>query len=369
MPRKELLATVKRIVVKIGTNIITENEKISLNKMSTLVNDIISLKKMGYEVVIVSSGAISAGSGALNRKRENLSIPQKQAFASVGQSILMNEYRKLFLDEGIEVGQILLTEDDVNNRKRFINARHTINTLLEFGVVPVVNENDTVAIDEIKFGDNDILSVHVSNIIEADLLILLSDVDGFYWDMSDSEPVEELCEITDEVITCAGFAGSIHGTGGMFSKIKAADIIIRSGEKMVIANGNEANVLTRIMSGEKLGTLFCNDERNLPSRKRWIAFNMKPKGKIMIDEGARNALCEEKKSLLSTGIIDIKGDFDQGDAVEIENIHSDLIGKGIVNYDCSELHLIMGKKTDEIREILGNAYYDEVINRDDLIVY
>jgi glutamate 5-kinase len=368
LPRKKLLKDIKRIVIKIGTSIITENGAISKARIAELVSDIISLKNSGYSVIIVSSGAISAGAGALKVSRENASIPKKQALASVGQTILMNAWRECFLKEGCEVGQILLTEDDVKNRERFINVRHTFNTLIDMGIVPVVNENDSVIIKEIKFGDNDILSAHVTNIVEADLLVLLSDVEGFYNDLSDPEPVEEIYAITKDVISRAGGSGSIHGTGGMLSKLRAAQVIIRCGERMIIANGRTKGILSRIVKGEKIGTIFVGTEQ-LCSRKRWIAFNMKSAGKIKIDDGAVKALSHNKKSLLSTGITYIEGRFRPGDAVEIINTDGIVIGKGIVNYNFDELNIIKGKKTAQIKDILGSSYFDEVINRDDLILY
>ncbi len=369
MPRKQLLKHVKRIVVKVGTSTITEDGVVSTNRISRLVSDIVNLIRSGYQVVVVSSGAISSGAGALNRGREGLTIPEKQAFAAVGQIVLMNEYRKCFNWEGIEVGQILLTEDDVNNRRRFLNARHTFNTLLHLGVVPIVNENDSVAVKEIKIGDNDTLSAHVANIVEADLLVLLSDVDGFYWDLSDPHPVEEIHEIDDEVRHRAGGSGSIHGTGGMMTKIRAAEITIRCGEKMIIASGAEDEVLTRIMRGEKIGTIFIGSDHSMGGRKRWIAFGPKISGRIKIDDGAVKAISVNKKSLLASGILEVSGRFDLGDAVEIVDANDAPIGKGIVNYDVQELKLIKGRKTAEIRGILGGTYFDEVINRDDLIIY
>lgn len=369
MSRADLLKGVKRIVVKIGSSNITEDDVLSADRVSRLAGDIMALRKAGYQVVAVTSGAISAGAGALKRSREKLSIPEKQAFAAVGQSILMNEYRRCFLREGSEIAQILLTEDDVKHRGRFLNARHTFHTLLDLGVIPIVNENDTVAIKEIKFGDNDTLSAHVANIVEADLLILLSDVDGFFWDLNDPAPVGEMNSVTEEVRNRAGGSGSVHGTGGMQTKLKAAEIIMRSGEMMIIANGRTEGVLARIMRGEKLGTLFMGKNKSLSSRKRWIAFNMKTNGKIRIDDGALRALREKKKSLLASGITGVEGRFAMGDAIEILDGHGKPVGKGIVNYSGGELQVIMGKKTAQIREILGGAYFDEVINRDDLIVY
>jgi len=356
-------------VVKIGSSLITENNAISTNKISRFVTDISMLSRAGYQVVVVSSGAISAGSGAMKKKRELCTIPQKQAMAAVGQSILMNEYRKCFSWEGREVGQILLTEDDVKHRRRFLNARHTLQALLEMDVVPVVNENDSVVIKEIKFGDNDTLSAHVANIIEADLLILLSDVDGFFWDMSDDNPVEEIHEINDEVKKRSSGTSSQYGTGGMTTKIAAAEIVLRSGEMMIIANGNEEKVLQKIMNGERLGTLFTGTNPAMKSRKRWIAFNVSVRGSITIDEGALKALIHSKKSLLAIGITSVTGKFELGDAVDICDSNGNVIGRGMVNYNSDELRKIMGKNSIKINEILGAAFYDEVINRNDLIIF
>jgi glutamate 5-kinase len=371
LSRKNLLKKVKRIVVKIGSSSITENGKISGKKISAITDDIVALLKAKYSVIIVSSGAISAGAGQLKTSRKNITIPKKQALAAVGQTVLMNEWKTCFSKQGYEVGQILLTEDDVKNRTRFVNARHTFNSLIELNAVPIVNENDSVVIKEIKVGDeggNDILSAHVTNITEADLLILLSDVDGFYNDRSDSQPVEEITVINDDVLKRAGGTGSIHGTGGMLSKIKAAEMIIKCGEIMIIANGSTKGILPSIMNGENTGTLFRGNECILPGRKRWIAFNMSSKGNLKIDDGAFIAIKENKKSLLSTGIIEIKGRFEPGDAVDIQNSDGTKIGKGVVNYNFNELRRIIGKKTKDIKEILGSEYYDEVINRDDMII-
>jgi len=368
VPRRELLKKVRRIVVKIGSSLVTDNGSISRAKISRLVKDMAALVREGREVVVVSSGAISAGCGALGRERGVMSIPEKQAIAAVGQIVLINEYRTCFQREGLQVGQILLTEDDVKHRRRFLNARHTMNTLLEMGIVPVVNENDSVVVKEIKFGDNDTLSAHVANIIEADLLVLLSDVEGFYRDLSDSEPVEEIYRIDDEIRRMAGGSGSVHGTGGMATKIRAADIVIKSGEKMIIASGKVEGVLGRIMRGEKVGTIFVGKGGVLASKKRWIAFNMPVKGTVTVDDGAVKALRERKKSLLATGITAVSGKFDLGDAVEIHDAGGKPVGKGIVNYTVEELSLITGRKTGEIRQILGGTYFDEVINRDELIL-
>lgn len=368
MPRTAYLKKVKTIVVKVGSSLITDEDGISEESVSKLVEDVILLLKKKYKVVIVSSGAISAGSAVMKKKRTLCTIPEKQALAAIGQSILMNVYRDSFGSHGYEVGQILLTEDDVKHRHRFLNARHTLNALMELGVVPIVNENDSVVIKEIKFGDNDTLSAHVANIVQANLLILLSDVDGFFWNKDDEAPVSEIHEINEEVKKRCRGAGSQHGTGGMHTKIKAAEVVIRSGEMMIIANGKTDRVLKRIMKGEKIGTLFLG-KTQLKSKKRWIAFNVKPKGKLVVDDGAIKALKENKKSLLAIGILHVYGSFNPGDAVEIVDKYSTLIAKGIVNYTSDELDLIKGKKTAEVMKIFGSKYYDEVVNRDDLIVF
>ncbi|GAB4219793.1 MAG: glutamate 5-kinase [Spirochaetota bacterium] len=368
MPRSAYLKHVKTIVVKVGSSLITDESGISKKQVTRLVDDVVFLLKKKYRIVIVSSGAISAGSAVMKKKRNLCTIPEKQALAAIGQSILMDVYRECFNKYGYEVGQILLTEDDVKHRRRFLNARHTLNALLEMGVVPIVNENDSVVIKEIKFGNNDTLSAHVANIVQANLLVLLSDVDGFYWDEGDTEPISEIHEINDEVRKRCRGAGSEHGTGGMYTKIKAGEMVIQSGEMMIIANGRTEHILRRIMQGEKIGTLFLG-KTQLKSKKRWIAFNVKPKGKLIIDDGAVKALKENKKSLLAIGITQIEGNFDLGDAVEITDKRGTLIAKGIVNYTSGELEKIKGKNTQEIKKIFGSKYYEEVINRDDLIVF
>lgn len=354
--------------MKVGSSSVTDNGIISGKKISAIVSDVAGLIRRGYQVVIVTSGAITSGAGSLGRNVKNLTIPEKQAFAAVGQTILMNEYRNRLSKQGLHAGQILLTEDDVKHRTRFINARHTLETLLHIGIVPIVNENDSVAVTEIKFGDNDMLSAHVAGLINADLLILLSDVDGFYMDLDDPEPVEEIYSITEQIIERAGGTGSDYGTGGMMSKIRAAEIMIRFGEKMIIANAGKKQVLERIMAGEKLGTIFIGKDKPLLGKKRWLALR-KPTGSITIDEGAVKAIRIGKKSLLASGITGITGDFNMGDIVEITESARKKVGKGIVNYSSDELVLIKGKKSGEIKKIIGDNLFQEVINRDDLIVY
>lgn len=367
MKRNELFKKIKRIVVKIGTSSISESGIISSKKISKFSLDITELKNMGYEIAVVTSGAISSGAGILKLNKNNLSIPDKQALAAIGQAVLMEEYRRCFDKLGFNIGQILLTEDDMRSRKRYINAKNALDSLFKMGIIPIINENDTVAVDEIKFGDNDTLSAHVFNLIEADLLVLLSDIDGFYYDRHDPEPLYEIFDITDDIRNRAGGAGTKHGTGGMFTKINAAEMIMRFGGMMIIADGTEPGILKKIMSGEKIGTLFVGEKKNVNERKKWISMR-KGRGVLVIDSGAVQALVTGKKSLLATGIIDISGKFDMGDIVEIHDANSKIIAKGIVNYRFDELSAIKGKKTSEIKNLLNGHFFEEVINRDDMVI-
>jgi glutamate 5-kinase len=368
VPRKNFIKKVRRIVVKVGSSSVTDGGLISARNISKIVDDMAEIAARGYQGVIVTSGAIAAGAGTLGKNVKNLTIPEKQACAAVGQTILMNEYKNKFGKKGLEVGQILLTEDDVKNRVRFLNARHTLEALLHLGIIPVVNENDSVAVNEIKFGDNDMLSAHVASLINADLLVLLSDVNGFYMDMDDPEPVEEIHHITDKILERAGGTGSAIGSGGMMSKIRAAEIIMRFGEMMIIANAREKEVLTRIMDGERIGTLFVGKSKPLSGKKKWLALR-KTNGMLVLDRGAVHAIRIGKKSLLASGITAVIGDFEMGNIVEMSDAGENRIGKGIVNYGSAELGKIKGMRSADIKKTLGENIFKEVINRDDLIVY
>ncbi|MBN1499562.1 MAG: glutamate 5-kinase [Spirochaetes bacterium] len=369
MPRKQYLKNVKRIVVKIGSSSLTEKNILSPEKMSRLADEIAAVWSRGYEVILVSSGAISAGAGILNVSRNNLSIPQRQALAAVGQTALMHEYQKVFSRHKINIAQVLMTEDDVKNRKRYLNIRNTFNQLLSMKIIPIVNENDTVVVTEIKFGDNDTLSAHVSNIAESELLILLSDIDGFYNDLDDAEPVDIIEKIDSELVKKAGGTGSAHGTGGMVTKIAAANMIMNCGQQMIIASANEPDILVKILNGEKKGTIFLKTKEKVSARKRWILYNVKTSGKIFVDSGAIKALISGKKSLLAIGITGTEGKFTAGDAVEICGPDNVTAAKGITNYSSKELMLIKGKKSNEIDLLFGEHYYDEVIHRDNLSIY
>lgn len=366
MPRKEYVSKVRRVVIKIGSSSISSGKGLSSEKVAVFAGQIARLKNEGYEIVIVTSGAISAGAAECGKNRDFLTVPQKQALAAVGQSILMDIYRDEFSHYSITIGQILMTEDDIKNRHRFLNIRNTMNMLLHMGIVPVINENDSVAVTEIQFGDNDTLSAHVAQLVEADLLILLSDIDGYYYNLSDSAPADIIPVITDEIRAGAGGAGTSHGTGGMKTKLNAADLMLRSGEMMVIANASAENVLLRILAGDMVGTLFApEDYPYINGRKRWILFHSKPVGNLIVDEGARSAIVTKNSSLLPIGIITAEGHFKPGDTVDIvcEGIH---FARGIVNYSSEEISRIKRKKSGEIRELLGDEYYDEAVHRDNL---
>ncbi len=368
MSRKELLKNVKRVVVKVGTSSISDGGQLCAPRITRLVQDILFLREKGLEVILVSSGAITAGMNVMNYSQKPGTIPEKQALASIGQAVLINEYRRIFSDAGIQIGQILLTEDDMKHRRRFLNARHTLKSLLAMKAIPIINENDTVVVKEIKVGDNDTLSAYITGLMDADLLVLLSDVDGFFWDLKDDEPIEEVTEINDEILSRAGDSYTTTGTGGMLTKLKAADIVMRYGEKMIIANSRVPQVLQKIISGEKIGTIFIGKNKHLNSRKKWVSIR-RSTGTVVVDEGAEIALISKKKSLLASGITRINGTFDMGSVVSVHSCNGTKIAKGIVNYNSGELNQIKGLKSSEIKKVLGSKFFDEVINRDDLIIY
>lgn len=372
--RKEILRDIKRIVIKVGSSILASTDKgLHYNVFSKLAKEISDLKRQGYEIALVSSGAIAAGMEKLGLKNRPISITQKQATAAIGQSRLMNIYEKFFSRYNQMVAQILLTHDDLSHRKRFLNARNTMLNLLELGVIPIINENDTVVVDEIKFGDNDNLSALITNLIEADLLIILTDIDGLF----NSDPkldqnakcislvkdIDEL-EIRKDIEDSKGK----WSVGGVASKIQAAQKASRFGIPTVIALGTKRDVIQRILKGEEVGTLILPKRIKLSSRKHWIAFNLKPKGDLIVDEGAKKAIVQEGKSLLPSGIVKIRGSFERGDSVTLIGPKGKEFARGIVNYNSKELDRIKGLKTDEIEKSLGYKYSDEVIHRDDLVV-
>lgn len=362
----------KRLVIKIGSNLLASAEKgLNTERLHALTNDIADVVDTGHKVVIVSSGAVAAGLKKLGLKEKPKDIRLKQAAAAIGQSSLMWAYEENFAGFNKKVAQVLLTKDDIANRQRYINAKNTLLTLLSYDVIPVINENDPVAVDEIKFGDNDMLAALVSSLVEADMLIILSDVEGLYTknpSHKDAELIECVNEITSDIEKSAGSAGSAVGTGGMYSKILAARQANSHGIPVVIMSGKKSGLLARLINGEKAGTYFQPNVQRLSSRKGWIAYGVKSKGMIYLDDGAVNALTNQGKSLLPSGILKIEGEFEVGDYVRCVNKEGKKIAKGLTNYSSKELDQIKGRKTSEIEKTLGYKYSDEAIHRDNLVV-
>ncbi|SFJ93452.1 glutamate 5-kinase [Thermoflavimicrobium dichotomicum] len=359
----------KRIVVKIGSSsLIAADGSLCQKKIDSFVEQISSLQSSGkYQIALVSSGAIAAGLGILGWSRHHITMPEKQAAAAVGQGLLTDMYQKLFARQNILTAQILLNRSDIEDRRRFIHIRNTMETLLRNGILPIVNENDSVTVEEIRFGDNDTLSSLVALIIEADLLILLTDIDGLYTGHPHKDPtakrIPEVWKITPEIEKLAGNPGSPVGTGGMRTKLIAARMATHSGIDVVIASSSEKDVLKRIMNGEKIGTRFYAQQR-MPSKKSWIAYGSKAEGRLYIDSGAINALTHQRRSLLIAGIIEVEGDFDEGAIVEIRSPSNQMVGKGVVSFSAQDLRLLLKRKQQG--EKLHN--YHEVIHRDSLVI-
>ena len=364
-------AKVARIVVKVGSSTLTDaSGRIDKSAIAGLSEQLARQFRSGTQVVLVTSGAIRAGMERLDMKMRPRSMPEQQAAAAVGQGLLMGAYTQAFSTSGIAVAQALLTRDDFSDRKRYLNARNTLNTLLALGAIPIVNENDTVANEEIKFGENDTLAALVAAALGADLLILLSDVEGLYDTRSNApakgQLVREVRRIGRDILAMAGGTEGPAGSGGMKTKIDAARITMRSGVTMVIADGRRPNVVADVAAGKTIGTKFVADERTLNSRKRWIAFGAAVRGTIVVNEGAARMLVEEGTSLLAAGITDLSGNFKAGDLVVIVDEANTHVGRGFVNYAASELRLIRGKRSSEIESVLGYKYFDEVIHRDNM---
>ncbi len=361
----------KRIVVKVGTSSVAHaTGKPNLFKIESLVRQLADLYNMGKEIILVTSGAIGTGAGKLGLPGRPRTIPEKQAAAAVGQGVLMHIYEKLFAEYGVTVGQVLLTREDFSDRKRFLNARNSLHAMLQFGVIPVINENDTVAVDEIKLGDNDNLSALVATLIDAELLVLLSDIDGLFTadprKEKSAQLIRDVTEMTPEIEALSGGAGSRLGTGGMATKIQAARIAMHSGTVTVITNMEEKSIIRRVIEGETVGTVFWPCANKMENKKRWIAFSSSICGKIFVDEGAARALVKQGKSLLPSGITRVEGSFDIGNTVVIAGPDGTEIARGIVSYSSEDIERIKGAQTRDIARILGHKDYDEVVHRNNL---
>lgn len=371
--RKQLLKKVRRVVVKIGSGVLTDADNgLDDRFLSGLAGELALLCERGIQPVVVSSGAVAAGRKALGLSERPKTLPQKQAAAAVGQSRLMRAYEEAFSGHQLNVAQILLTRDDLANRRRFQNARSTLDTLLASGIIPVINENDTVVVDELKFGDNDNLSALVTNLVEAQLLLILTDIDGLYTADPRTDPqatiIHQVRSVTKEMERGAGGSKGSVGTGGMATKLAAAKKVMKYGAAAVVCAGKEPGNLTRVMTGEEVGTLFFGAGESLNRRKHWIAYTLRPAGAIRVDAGAREVLFSHGKSLLPSGIEKVEGRFDRGACVKVLAPDGAEFARGIVDYSSREIELIRRHKSSEIEEILGFRYGDDVIHRDNLVL-
>lgn len=370
--RVNYFANTKRVVVKIGSGVLTESKMLNVSVIRSVSKQVHTLVENGCEVIIVSSGAMASGEKKLGFNKRPDEIPRRQAIAAVGQPGLIIEYEKALAKYNKKVAQILLTSDDLNHRERYLNARNTIYTLLSWHVIPIINENDTVVIDEIKFGDNDNLAAMITLLMDADMLIILTDIEGLYTKNPKTSPDAELVpavhSIGKDIEKMAGDIPGPLGTGGMLSKINAARKVTDAGIPMVIVKGEEPEILTMLFAGEEHGTFFVPKEKKLPSRKCWLAHTLKPKGALMLDDGAVNAIAKKGKSLLPIGIVRVEGNFGVGAPVEFVDKKNRRIGIGLVNYSAADIRLIKGLRTGQIESCLGFRPYDEVIHRDNLAI-
>ncbi len=362
----------QRIVVKLGTSTLTAGTKqINRQRMLEIVQQVARLHQAGHEMVVVSSGAMAAGRERLGFPDLGKSLPAKQMLSAIGQGRLMHHYSQLFDLFEIVVGQVLLTRDDLSDRARYLNIRDTLTTLLEHRIIPVINENDTTATHEIRVGDNDNLSALVANLLEADQLIILTDMPGLYTADPRSNPAAELIpvieQIDEAVYGLAGGAGSSVGTGGMVTKIQAAHLASRSGVLTVIANGKEPDVLIRLLAGESLGTRFLPVSSHVESRKRWLLAD-KVRGRLHVDAGAARKLLKGGASLLPVGMTEVENEFERGELVGVVDPGGQVIARGLTSYSSADLHRLCGVQSQQITEILGYSYGDAVIHRNNMVV-
>ena len=365
------LTTARRWVLKIGSAILTDNgQGLSHDFITRLAGDVIALREQGREVIIVSSGAVAAGLARLGLETRPSALDELQAAAAVGQSSLVQAYEAAFAPSGYLCAQILLSHDDVKSRDRYLNARATLQTLLDKGVIPIVNENDTVVTDEIRFGDNDTLAALVANLIDADVLLMLTDQQGLFNADPRTAPDATLIQQSDAHDTSLDAMvseGSALGRGGMVSKLRAARLAARSGALAVIADGREAQVVRHIADGVETGTLFTTEKQPQPARKQWLASLLYPKGQLMLDEGAVRGVCKAGRSLLPVGVTDVAGDFLRGDLVRCIAPNGDEIARGLSNYSAIDARKLLGRASTDIESILGFGGDEELIHRDNLI--
>ena len=372
--RKEIADSTQLVVIKIGTRVLTRaDNRLEETRIADLVGQLANIHSSGKQVILVSSGAVGAGLSRLDLQQRPSDVARLQAIAAIGQTHLMETYDRAFRQFDLHAAQVLLTAEDPQNRTRYLNVRNALRSLLDFGSIPVINENDTVAVDELvtTFGDNDHLAALVANLVDAPLLVMLSHVDGLY----DGPPESESSQIVDTVDSFDEKIWSLvrdtqseTTKGGMLSKLQAAQMMVQAGQNAIIAGGRVPKILARIMQGESLGTLILSQGKGIPSRKRWIGFSSPPVGHLAVDDGANQAICQSGKSLLAIGITAVSGEFSKGDIVAIVNGNEREIARGLCNYSHEELQRIIGLKSDRIADVLGHCPYDEVVHRDNLTV-
>lgn len=370
--RELLLKNVQKIVVKVGTSTLTKSDgQLNIDKIKKIVLELSNLSDKGYDVALVTSGAVGAGMGMLNMPERPKTLSEKQAVSAVGQVSLMHLYQTLFQEHNKVIGQLLLTKGEFSDRRRYLNVRNVCNTFFDKKIIPVINENDAIVADELKVGDNDTMSALVSGLIDADLVIILSDIDGLYnknpQKYDDAKLIELVGDITEDVKNMAGGEGSKFGTGGMITKIIAAEMATKIGTNLVIANGDDPKNITRVVEKENIGTLFVRKNKKISSKKYWLAYGTNKKGIVTVDEGAEKALLSGK-SLLPVGIKSVEGRFDEGAVIKIENLKKEIIATGITNYSSDEIEVIKGKQSEEIEGILGYQYHADVVHIDNMLV-
>jgi glutamate 5-kinase len=371
--RQEVIALAHTVVVKVGTNVLTGADgRLAPERLQALADQVGRLRKGGRKVALVSSGAIGAGVGRLGLGKRPTDLRQLQACAAVGQNFLMRAYQECLEPHGVHAAQILLTASDFDHRGRYLNARNTILTCFEWGVLPIINENDTVSVAEIRFGDNDHLAALVTNLLQAPLLVLLTNVDGLYASDPGTTPSAQLLttvpEIDGKVMAMAGSSKSALGTGGMRSKIRAARLATAAGESAIMANGSRPGILDAVFAADPVGTLFLPHGRTVPAWKRWLGYTARPKGRLLLDAGACGAVKDKGRSLLAIGVVRVLGSFGKGDVISLCDANGVEFGRGLTNYTAADLERIIGLRTEQIAEVLGAVPYEEVVHRDNLVV-
>ena len=372
MSARDRLRDARRIVVKVGTSTLTHpSGGMNLHRIEHLVRELIDEANQGKEVLLVSSGAIAAGMNTLGLKERPAGVPERQALAAIGQGALLHIYEKFFHEYGRTMAQVLLTKENAARHHQYMNSRNALLALLGMNVIPVINENDAVAVDEIKIGDNDNLSAVVAALVDADALIILSDIDGVYTANPRTDAaaclISEIPEITPEIERLAGGAGSAQGTGGMQTKIEAAKIAQNAGVTMVIARGDEDGIIRGILRGEEIGTLFPAREAHLRTRKSWLAFGKKLAGEIVVDDGCIDAM-RRGASLLAVGVTDVYGAFSAGDTVRVLSLAGQEVARGIAAYDAADIARLMGHQTADFQTLVEGASHEEIIHRDNMVL-